>query len=165
MTKSCNLGMYITPIMNNKVYKTDFIKKYNIRCSENQSWQDDFFSFFAILHAQKICVIPNIQYHYRQHENSITHNLTTSTAKIDNCIDVLIKIKEELQVQGLYIAHEKNYNAFVERCITSLLVQLRRNSQHSLNDNLIYLFDSIYKNFDMRKIISYLDNEHYLQVF
>ena len=165
MTKSCNLGMYITPIMNNKVYKTDFIKKYNIRCSENKSWQDDFFSFFAILRAQKICVVPNIQYHYRQHENSITHNLTTSTVKIDNCIDVLIKIKEELQAQDLYIAHEKDYNAFVERCITSLLVQLRRNSQYSLNDSLIYLFDSIYKNFNMKKIISYLDNERIYKFF
>lgn len=165
LTKSCNLGMFISPIMNNKIYKTDFIKKHNIHCCENKSWQDDFFSFFAILHAEKICIVPNIQYHYSQRCLSITHSATNSITKIDNCIDVLIKIRTELHMRNLYNEYKKDYDAFVERCISSLLSMLRREHYSNLNDSLIYLFDKIYQNFNMKEIIEYLDNERIYKFF
>ncbi len=165
LTKSCNLGMLISPIMNNKIYKTSFIKKNNIRCCENKSWQDDFFSFFAILHADKICIVPNIQYHYRQRQFSITHSATNSITKIDNCIDVLTKIRTELHIQNLYSEYKKDYDSFVERCISSLLSMLRREHYSNLNDSLIYLFDQIYQNFNMKEIIEYLDNERIYKFF
>ena len=165
LTKSCNLGMFITPIMNNKIYKTDFIKKNGIHCCENKSWQDDFFSFFAILYADKICIVPNVQYHYTQRQLSITHSATDSITKIDNCMDVLIKIREELNLKNLYDAYKKDYDAFVERCISSLLTMLRREHYSSINDSLVYLFDKISQNCNMREIIEYIDNERIYNFF
>lgn len=159
LTKSSNLGMFITPIMNNKVYRADFLREHHICCSDNKSWQDDYFSFFAILHADKIRMVSGTQYHYRQRLSSITHKSTSAIKKIDDCLDVLKKIRAELFAQGLYTSNEKEYICFVERCITSLLQMLRREDQNTLNDNLIYLFDGITHNFDIGKIISYLDNE------
>lgn len=165
LTKSCRLGMFITPIMNNKIYRADFLKKHQICCSENKSCQDDYFSFFAILYANKISMVSDTQYHYRQRLSSITHQSTSSTEKIDNCIDVLLKIKAELYTQGLFDTIEREYDSFVERCITSLLLMLRRESSNTLNNNLIYLFDKITHNFNIGKIISYLDNERIYDFF
>lgn len=165
MTKSHNLGLFITPIMNNKVYKTEFIVQNNIYCSDNKSWQDDFFSFFAILYAKKICLVPKVQYHYCQNNMSITHNLNNAKFKIDNCIDVLIKIRERLYAERLYNTYEIEYNSFVERCISSLLAMLKREPLSSQTDNLIYLFEQIIKNFDSKKIIQYLDNERIYNFF
>lgn len=159
LTKSCNLGMLITPIMNNKIYRTDFLRQHHICCSDNKSWQDDFFSFFAILYANKIRMVSGTQYHYRQRMSSVTHMSTTAIDKIDNCINVLIKIRAELYAKELYECNEKEYSSFVERCITSLLRMLRRESPNILNDNLIYLFERISQNFNIREIITYLDNE------
>lgn len=159
LTKSCNLGMFITPIMNNKIYRADFLREHHICCSDNKSWQDDYFSFFAILHANKINMVSGTQYHYRQRQSSVTHKSTSPVKKIDDCLDVLIKIRSELYAQKLYTSNEREYDSFVERCITSLLTMLRREDQSTLNDSLIYLFDRIINDFDIGKIISYLDNE------
>lgn len=165
LTKSCNLGMFITPIMNNKIYRANFLREHHIRCSDNKSWQDDYFSFFAILHANKISIVSGTNYHYRQRTSSITHKSTSSIEKINNCIDVLVKIRATLYAQDLYNSNEKEYNSFVERCITSLLFMLRREAPDTLNDNLIYLFDKIAHSFDAGKIISYLDNERIYRFF
>lgn len=165
LTKSYNLGMFITPIMNNKIYKTSFITDNKIYCSDNTSWQDDFFSFFAILYAKKICFVPKVQYHYKQRISSITHEATSPKIKIDNCINVLIKIRKELQKQKLYDIYEKDYYSFVERCITSLLSMLRKSYNSCTNENLLYLFEKITQNFSMKKIILYLDNERIYKFF
>ncbi len=165
LTKSCDLGIFLSPIMNNKLYNTRFIQQHNIHCSDNISWQDDFFSFFAILHAQRITIVPNVQYHYYQRQLSITHSATDSITKIDNCFDVLNKIKTELYSQKIYNTYQKDYNAFVERCITSLLYMLRREHLAKQNDNLAYLFDKIYQNYNIKDIIEYLDNERIYQFF
>ncbi len=165
LTKSCNLGLFITPIMNNKIYRTNFLKQYNIQCCDNRSWQDDFFSYFAILYANKVRMVSGPQYHYRQRISSITHTATSVNEKIDNCIDVLLKIKTELFVRNLYETHQQEYNSFVERCISSLLVMLRNTPHDNNSDDLIYLFNKIASKFDMSKIISYLDNERIYKFF
>lgn len=165
LTKSCNLGTFISPIMNNKIYRAGFLKEHHICCSDNKSWQDDFFSFFAILYADKIRMVPRTQYHYRQRLSSVTHMATTAIDKIDNCIDVMIKIRSELYAQGLYESTEREYASFVERCITSLLRMLRRESPNILNNNLIYLFEKISQNFDISEIITYLDSERIYRFF
>lgn len=165
LTKSSNLGIFITPIMNNKIYRKNFLNENNIHCCDNRSWQDDFFSFFAMLYATKVRMVSGSQYHYRQRLSSITHTATSVTEKIDNCIDVLLKIKTELYARNLYEANQQEYNSFVERCISSLLSMLRNNPCNSNSDDLIYLFTKILNKFDLDKIISYLDNERIYKFF
>ena len=165
LTKSHNLGILITPIMNNKIYKHSFIVEHNLCCSDNKSWQDDFFSFFAILHANSISFTPDIQYHYYQRFSSVTHEATNSSTKIDNCIDVLLKIAKELHSQGIYEEYEKEYYSLVERNITSLLSMLKRGYNYSANNDFIYLYDKITMNFNMHKIISYIDSDRIFGFF
>lgn len=164
LTKSSNFGAFITPIMNNKLYKTSFIKKYNLHCCSNRSWQDDFFSFFAILHASKICLVPKVYYHYFQNNGSITHSGTNAITKIDNCLDVLCQIREELHAENIYAKYKQEYAAFVERCISSLLSMLRKENT-AFNDELIYMFEKFSEQFSLKEIITYLDNERIYNFF
>lgn len=165
LTKSHNLGFLISPIMNNKIYRRSFIEEYNLYCSDNRSWQDDYFSFFSILHANTISFTPGTNYHYRQRTSSVTHSATTSITKINNCVDVLSKIEKRLHSQNLYDMYEKEYYSFVERNISSLLNMLKREHPHTLNEDLLYLYDKITANFNMHKLILNIDNDRIFKFF
>lgn len=165
LTKSHNLGFLISPIMNNKIYRRSFIEEYNLYCSDNRSWQDDYFSFFSILHANTISFTPSTNYHYRQRTSSVTHSATTSITKINNCVDVLSKIEKRLHSQNLYDMYEKEYYSFVERNISSLLNMLKREHPHTLNEDLLYLYDKITANFNMHKLILNIDNDRIFKFF
>lgn len=165
LTKSESFGTYITPIMNNKVYRKAFLLDNNIICSNNKSWQDDYFSFFSILYADKIAFTPDTMYHYRQCHSSVTHSGTTSKEKIDNCIDVLSKIKNRLQKQGIYCDYQHEYQAFVERCVTSLLSMIRNNGDGHDSNIMSYLFENLMRSSNIGDIIKYLDNERIYRFF
>ncbi len=165
LTKSENMGTFITPIMNNKIYKKEFLLKNRIVCSDNKSWQDDYFSFFAILHANKITFTPKTVYHYRQRHSSTTHEATASRSKIDNCLDVLSKIKFRLQDSSMYSVYQHEYQSFVERCISSLLYMIRNETEQKKTDDLCYLFSALMKISNIGDIIRYLDNERIYRFF
>lgn len=165
LTKSENMGTFITPIMNNKIYRKEFLLKNRIACSDNKSWQDDYFSFFAILHADKITFTPETVYHYRQRHSSTTHEATDSKSKIDNCLDVLSKIKFRLQDSDMYSVYQHEYQSFMERCISSLLYMIRNETEQKKSDDLCYLFSSLMKISDIGNIIRYLDNERIYRFF
>ena len=165
LTKSENMGTYITPIMNNKIYKREFLVKNGIVCSDNKSWQDDFFSFFAILYADKITFTPGTTYHYKQCPFSVTHAATDSKSKIDNCLDVLCKIRTRLQASGLYSIYKHEYQSFVERSISSLLVMIHNDTKKQDSDILPYLFSELTQMFNVGDIIRYLDNERIYHFF
>lgn len=165
LTKSEDFGTYVSPIMNNKIYKKDFLTNHNIKCSDNKSWQDDYFSFFSMLYANKIAFVPAVFYHYRQRITSVTHLASTSKEKIDNCIDVLKRIKARLHEEGVFCYYKKEYQAFVERCVTSLLSMIRKNGDGDSSSTISYLFDCLMNITNIGDIISYLDNERIYHFF
>lgn len=165
LTKSENMGALITPIMNNKVYKRKYLINNKISCSDNRSWQDDYFSFFAILYGNKITFAPNTTYHYKQRTSSTTHEATDSKSKIDNCLSVLSKIKNRLKDDGIYSLYKHEYQSFVERCISSLLSMIQKKSTDQNSDILCYLFSEIMHTYNIDDIIKYLDNERIYRFF
>ena len=165
LTKSENFGAFITPIMNNKVYKKQLLTSNKISCSNNKSWQDDYFSFFAVLYADKITFTPSTTYHYKQRLSSITHQATDPIDKIDNCLDVLCKIKNRLQADDIYCVYQHEYHSFVERCISSLLSSIHNGPYRQDSEILCYLFSELTKAFNIKDIIRYLDNERIYRFF
>lgn len=165
LTKSENFGAFITPIMNNKVYKNQLLASNRIVCSNNKSWQDDYFSFFAVLYASKITFTPGTTYHYKQRRSSVTHEATNPIDKIDNCLDVLYKIKNRLQANGIYCAYQHEYQSFVERCISSLLSMIHNGSYRDDSEIMCYLFSELTTTFNIGDIIKYLDSERIYRFF
>lgn len=165
LTKSHGCDCYITPIVNNKVYNSEFLKKRKINFNNNRSFQDDYFSFFALLQSSLISLVPDIYYHYYQRESSITH--TFSKRLVDDCLNTLVQIRNELECQNLLHIYEKEYYAYVERLITSLLDMLLRKEPDSITQKkyLKYIWTGFTKHFQMSKFIDYIDNRRIFHFF
>lgn len=165
LTKSQGYDCYISPIVNNKIYDREFLKKGNINFNSNRSFQDDYFSFFALLQASLISLVPDIYYHYYQRESSTTH--TFSKSLVDDCLNTLIQIRSELEFQNLLHTYEKEYYAYVERLIVSLLDMLVRKEPDDITQKkyLKYIWTSFAKQFQMNKVIDYIDNKRIFHFF
>lgn len=48
-----------------KIFRTDLIRKHNIRFTEDIRWEDNLFLFRALYHARGIVAVPGIYYTYR----------------------------------------------------------------------------------------------------
>lgn len=165
LTKSQGYDCYITPIVNNKIYDGEFLRKRNICFNNNRSFQDDYFSFFALLQASLISLVPDIYYHYYQRESSTTHIFSKSL--VDDCISTLVQIRSELEFQNILCTYEKEYYAYVERLIVSLLDMLVRKEPNVITQKkyLKYIWANFAKQFQMNKIIDYIDNRRIFHFF
>lgn len=157
LTKSENYGCFITPIVNNKVYSADFLKNTNIHFNSTRSFQDDFFSFFAILYSQKITLVTDTYYHYYQRQSSTTH--TFSKRLVTDCLDTLVQIRGILQKNMCLERYKKEYYSYVERLITSLLDMLIRKEQDDIAQKkyLKYIISEFSKFFTVSEVIDYID--------
>lgn len=165
LTKSENYGYFITPIVNNKIYVSEYIKSKKIIFNNNRSFQDDYFSFFAILYARKISLVTDTYYHYYQRVNSITH--TFSKRLVNDCFNTLVQIYNDLEKQKILTYYEKEYYAYVERLLTSLLDMLVRKEQDNFiqKEYLKYIITKFSKQFEIGKIIDYIDNKRIFKFF
>lgn len=92
-----------------KAYKTDFIKKNNIKLAPNKHGEDHIFSIGANLLADKILYLNKSFYHYRTRFGSAVNK-----ASDDNfCIfDNVILLKEFLVSNNLYTKYEKSFKDY-----------------------------------------------------
>ncbi len=59
----------------NKLYKTSFLRKNNIRCSPNTNVDDVFFSFQIQYYCRTFKCIPDVTYYYLLHSDSTTSGM------------------------------------------------------------------------------------------
>lgn len=98
----------ITPIVNNKIYKHDFLKNYKIVFNEKVRYQeDDIFTFEALLYAKKVKFISNCNYHYLQNPNSVIH--TVSDLSITHFIVAYSELKSYLIENNCFENYKKEY--------------------------------------------------------
>ena len=90
LVNSQNMDQFISPIVSNKIYLTSFLRKHNLLFDPSKSFQDDFFTFFCLLYANKVSLVPEIFYHYYQRPDSITHLFSKQLA--NDCLDILLQI-------------------------------------------------------------------------
>jgi glycosyltransferase involved in cell wall biosynthesis len=68
---------HVLPIGQNKLYKSEFLNRENIRFKPNLLHEDELFFFLVINKANKIKIVNHITYFYnRGNPNSITNNIT-----------------------------------------------------------------------------------------
>lgn len=114
----------------NKLYRTQYIKENNIRYTENmKNGEDKEFMLGAYLHANKVYILPDIVYKYREREG----NNVSATQ------DYSIKIfKESLQAIIMNYNWLASINEF--RCINILFSQVR--IRHDLLRFINYYVDA-----------------------
>lgn len=165
LVNSQNIDQFISPIVPNKIYLTSFLKKYNLLFDPSKSFQDDFFTFFCLVYASKISLVPDVYYHYFQRPNSITHIF--SKQLVNDCLDVLMQIKNKLIKENLLQTYHQEYYSFFERCFSSLLRMLhsRESDYHIQKKYLEYIFTECFKRFSAKEIIQYIDNQRIFDFF
>lgn len=165
LTKSENYGCFITPIVNNKIYTTNFLKSNNIHFNVTRSFQDDFFSFFAILYSNKISLVTDTYYHYYQRQTSTTH--TFSKELIIDCLNTLVQIRSILLENAYLDRCKKEYYSYVERLITSLLNMLIKKEQNVITQKeyLKFIVSEFSKFFTISEVIDYIDASRIFNFF
>lgn len=96
-----------------KAYKTDFIKKNNIKFAPNTMGEDHIFSLSANLLADKILYINRHFYHYRTRKGSAINKASDENFCIFNNVRLL---KEFLVSNNLYAEYEKVFKEYEIRC-------------------------------------------------
>jgi Glycosyltransferases involved in cell wall biogenesis len=151
LTKSINQDIYITPIVNNKVYKRNLITGNEIDFLCNSYNEDDVFTFQILKRAIRIGVICETYYHYYQREESITHSF--SRKHIDDLINAyqyLFKTENKLDI--LIIKYFERNIAFLLDSLFRMKISSAEQKQY-----LIYLFNQVQKLYSMEELINYMD--------
>lgn len=165
LTNTHNIDEYISPIVTNKIYLTSFLKKNKLLFDPSKSFQDDFYTFFCLVYASKISIVPDVFYHYFQRPNSITHIF--SKQLVDDCLDILLQIKNKLLDENLFWEYNQEFYSFFERCLSSLLKMLhsRENDYNVQKEYLNYIITECFKRFTVKEIIQYIDNQRIFDFF
>lgn len=148
----------ITPIVNNKVYRRQFLIDNNILFHENLRYQeDDVFTFEVLAKSDMIVFVKDCSYHYCQRNDSMIH--TVSEASIRGFIMAYLTLEKSLKSNNMF---DKYKNAFYLKFKSSLLSVLKRTLDYELNIKernklinllLILLID----NFDIPEILNTFD--------
>ena len=146
----------ITPIVNNKIYRSAFLKQNKIFFNEETRYQeDDVFTFKVLLSANTIAFASKCYYHYFQNPKSAIHQV--SEVSINHFILSYSGLLKYLKDLSLF---EKYKDEFYLKFKASLIGVIRRTIAFgtNLNDNyqlLASLYRQLYENFDIGEFLLY----------
>jgi len=122
LARTSTQDISISAICCNKVFRRDYLERYQLEFIENRSNEDDYFTFLALLHAKNVSIVPDVYYHYYQRPDSSAHTVTSKS--IDNLVYAFRKIKEYLEEDDAFEEYKPDYYSFFEKCLTFLLEML-----------------------------------------
>jgi len=156
MTRRFNQDISISPIVGNKMYNRDFLKRNNLNFLSNCYNEDDAFNFLSFLKAKKIVLTPNTYYHYYQRDKSVTH--TFSKKHIKDLVNAFYFIKEYLIRHNIYETYRESYFSFFEKCLSFVLNNLINLEPDYLvqNEYLKYLLRISRKILPINEYVDYL---------
>lgn len=159
LTRSIKNLFYLTPMVGCKLYRKDLLISHNLNFINDNSYEDDIFSFLTFIYSKSVTIVSNAYQYYRQHPNSITH--TFSKKKIDELIYAFAYLKQYLIDNNIFEKYTKEYNAFFERCIytTYSNILALKFSAFEKKTYIQYFIDKMMKYFTIQDIIDYIDIE------
>lgn len=97
--KDCKNPFYGNLSVANKIFKKDFLYKYNISFKENSIFEDQLFTIKSMIKANNIYINNKIGYYYIQHKNSTMHTIRNN---VFNIFDIMNDVRELLLETKLY---------------------------------------------------------------
>lgn len=148
---------YISPRVGNKMFRSKFLRAHHIRFPEYPVWEDDMFTFLAFRYAKHVDIIPGVAEHYFQREASAMHSF--SRGHIDWLIKVLRQLRERTFSKNGKSKYEKEYYAFVDRCLTTVFDAIFSNEQRisKQRDYISYLLDRLLELFTIKELVDHID--------
>lgn len=164
LCKTLNQDISISALLGNKIFRTALIKDNNIIFKELY-FEDELFSFLAILNAQNIAIVSNIYLHYYQRPHSIMHSF--SKKHIEDTLEIFVFLRKYLEEKEIFSIHKSNYYAFFLRCYITLVNTLFASEQNIdlQKKYLSYFADSFTTRFDLHEVIEHLDIDIIKKIF
>lgn len=153
LIKSANQDIYITPIVNNKVYRRSIIKNLRLKFLNNNYNEDDIFSFQLFSQVKSVGVVKDTFYHYYQRSSSITGQFQQKH------IDDLVFAYKYLLQETKLTKTDKNIVSYFDRNL-SFVFELLFKSNFSVTDTkkyLIYTFKKISELYSLEEIVYSFD--------
>lgn len=159
LTRCYNTDFSISPIVNNRIYKTSLLTDNDIFFDDTRRAQDVYFSFMVFIYADKVSINENVFYHYYQRDLSATHDFSVSY--VDDYSHVLLTLKEELNCRNLFKKYEEEYYRYVYLNLTKLINNMFNNIQRSNEQKelIIYILKSFSTIMPFDRTIKYIDVE------
>ena len=148
---------YISPMVCHKIYRLDLIKNINLEFMPNTYFEDDLFTFLLLLHKCNITFVPNVYYHYYQHQGSITH--TFSKKHIDDYCQFVFCLRQYLIDNNLWNNYQNNYYSYCQKCMRSTLCTLFNTEQdiNTQKNYIVYFINKISEVADVNEWIKHID--------
>ncbi len=150
----------ITPIVNNKIYRREFLLENDfLFCPDLRYQEDDVFTFQIFTKAQSVILLGNVKYHYCQRQDSLIH--TVSEFSVANFVEAYKTLQDYLKNNDLF---EEYKNCFYMRLKISFMGVINRillyetTNRNKLICNLII---AMLKNFNIE---DFLDTFNYDQL-
>lgn len=145
----------ITPIVNNKIYRREFLIENKILFHEELRYQeDDVFTFEVLSKAARVTFVKNCNYHYCQREDSLIH--TVSEVSIRSFITAYKTLKTTLESTHLF---EKNRQAYYLKFKGSFLGVIKRildyeQNMKKRNELISLLISLLIENFELTEFLN-----------
>lgn len=118
LTNVQNYSEHISPLVGNKVYRSNLIKDNNILFPDTY-FEDNVFMFKLFFYSKYVILIPDNFLHYYQRYNSIMHSF--SQRHIDDFVKTFSNIKSFLENENCFSKYKKLFFAYFQRGCRSLL--------------------------------------------
>ncbi|MFR8065102.1 glycosyltransferase family 2 protein [Thomasclavelia spiroformis] len=149
--------IYISPIPNNKMFRSEFVFEKGLVFPALSFAEDDSFSFHSFYYAEKVIIVPDTFLHYYQREQSAMHIFTKD--KIDNVLISFEEIRQTLQHDNTFETYSKEFFSFLDKCITSLMDMIFSFEQKTQiqKQYIEYLIEQLLKHYTLNELLEYLD--------
>ena len=108
-----NLVMNSMLVVWSKFYSVNFLRKFDLKFSNHEIFNDVQFHIKSMLHAKKISYFPEILYHYIRLDHPFLQNTRGSTKVSLIIFDIFKEIKEYLLLNGFYNDFELEFLRFI----------------------------------------------------
>ncbi len=155
-TRSINSNIYISPLLGNKIIRTNLISKHNIQF-HGYFYEDDIFIFKCLLFANQIQLLSGANLYYFQRDDSVMHSFSESN--IIEFYEVFPSFRNFLIANNLWNGNENYFYSYYEKCIQNLLILLHNSSfkEHEKRNLLCIIFKQFYEKTDIKDYTKYCD--------
>lgn len=150
-------GEYISPMVCQKVYRSEFLQKNSLVFTGNHHFEDDVFSFLCFLKKGLVTLVPSVEYHYMQSHHSVSHKI--SKEYVYDFVKAFKCLREELEKQSAFDQVRENYISYMDKCLSSFFNVLTTEEQNVniQKKYLMLLLSSLSEVISLEEIIEYVD--------
>lgn len=111
--------LYMSVMVSNKIYRRSLMSERVSFFDEISQDNDTEFTFKMLCDPCKVVLVPDVVYHYAQHEDSMLHTVSDKT--LHDMIYTFGRLKSYLLEKGAYEKEVSNLIALFDKCSTTMV--------------------------------------------